>query len=534
MATIDPWVPGRMLSAAPAVPRTRHGVSPRARHDWFAGIDLRAVVDAALGAAAAAGAEHADVRVTNSRWSRSEVLDAVPSGSADGIDRGVAVRVVAQGRWGFAAAPATAPDEVARTARRAVAMARAAAALGARRVELAPEPPWNGSWQSSFGIDPFDVPACDRAELLVARCADLLRDDGIQHTSAHAACWRERVAYADSGGTFVQQERIRVHSEITATSVGPDGFVSMRTLAPPVARGWEYVAGPVAPVGGAPGWDWDAELSAMPALLAEKAAAPGIDPGELTLVLDPTNLWLTIHESVGHATEYDRALGYEANYAGTTFATPDQLDRLQYGSPLMHVTGDRLAEHGLATAAFDDEGVAVQRWDIVADGVLRGYQLDRAMAAAAGAGASNGCAYADSFAHTPIQRMPNVSLQPGSGGTTLDDLIAGVEDGLLVLGDDSWSIDMQRFNFQFTGQRAYRIRNGRPSGMVKDFAYQSSTPRFWNSLTALGGPATYELGGAVNCGKGQPGQVAPVSHGCPAARFDSIRVLNTAHEGGLG
>jgi TldD protein len=532
MAGTDPWVPGRLRGDGAAPQRQAHRLSTRVRDDWFPGIDLAAVADAALAAAADAGAAHADVRCTDSRWSRADVRDGVPTGSAEGTDRGVAVRVLVEGRWGFAAAPGTDPSAVAATARRAAAMARAAAALGSRPVELADEPAHRGSWQSDFSIDPFDVPAADRSALLAERSAALLGHRSIQHSEAFAEVHRERVAYADAAGTAVQQERIRVHSAATATRVGADGFVTMRTLAPPAARGWEYVQGPAQPVGGASGWDWDAELAALGDLLAEKAAAPAMEPGERTLVLDPTNLWLTIHESVGHATELDRALGYEANYAGTTFATPDQLDRLQYGSPLMHVTGDRLAEHGLATAAFDDEGVAARRWDIVAAGVLRGYQLDRAMAAQFGLPASNGCAYADSYAHVPIQRMPNVSLQPGPAPATLDDLIAGVEDGLLVLGDDSWSIDMQRYNFQFTGQRAYRIRHGRAVGQVKDFAYQSSTPQFWNSLTALGGAGTYELGGAVNCGKGQPGQVAPVSHGCPAARFDRVRILNTASEGG--
>ncbi len=304
----------------------------------------------------------------------------------------------------------------------------------------------------------------------------------------------------------------------------------MRTLAPPTGRGWEYLQGPVQPIAGAPGWDFDAELEALPELLAQKAAAPSVEPGNYTLVLDPTHLWLTIHESVGHATELDRALGYEANYAGTTFARPSDRGSLHYGSPLMNVSGDRVAAHGLATAAFDDEGVAAQAWPIISAGRLEQFQLDRAMAAQLGDPRSNGCAYADSYAHAPLQRMPNVSLAPQDSNTTMDDLIAGVDDGLLLLGDNSWSIDMQRYNFQFTPQRAWRIRSGRVTGQVRDVAYQSTTPRFWRGLSALGGPATYMLGGAINCGKGQPGQTAAVSHGAPAAVFDDVRVLNTQSE----
>jgi len=248
-------------------------------------------------------------------------------------------------------------------------------------------------------------------------------------------------------------------------------------------------------------------------------------------VIDPTNLWLTIHESIGHATELDRVLGYEAAYAGTSFATLDKLNSLQYGSPVMHVTGDRTAEHGLASIGYDDEGVAGQSWDLITDGVLTGYQLDRRMALLKDFGRSNGCAFADSPGHMPLQRMANVSLRPAADGPSNAELIAGVEDGIYIAGDKSWSIDMQRYNFQFTGQRFFKIKNGQLDGQLRDVAYQATTTDFWNSVEAVGGPQTYLLGGAFNCGKGQPGQVAPVSHGCPAVMLRGIRILNTAEEG---
>jgi TldD protein len=297
----------------------------------------------------------------------------------------------------------------------------------------------------------------------------------------------------------------------------------MRTIAPPVGRGWEFLTG---------GYDWDAEIAQLPELLAEKTQAPSVEPGQYDLIVDPSNLWLTIHESIGHATELDRALGYEANYAGTSFATPDLLGTLRYGSDLMHVIGDRQAENGLATIGYDDEGVEGQTWDLVKDGTLVGYQLDRRTAALSGIARSNGCAFADSPLHVPIQRMANVSLQPVAGGPTTAELIAGVEDGLYVVGDKSWSIDMQRYNFQFTGQRFFRIKSGRLAGQVRDAAYQATTTDFWRSMSAVGGPATYVMGGAFNCGKGQPGQVAAVSHGCPAALFNGVRILNTTKEAG--
>jgi TldD protein len=248
-------------------------------------------------------------------------------------------------------------------------------------------------------------------------------------------------------------------------------------------------------------------------------------------VIDPSNLFLTIHESIGHATELDRALGYEAAYAGTSFATFDQLGSLHYGSPAMNVTGDRLVDHGLATIGYDDEGVAQQQFPIISGGILVGYQLNRQMAAANGLGRSNGCAFADGPGSIPMQRMPNVSLQPQLDGPSTEELISVVDRGIYVVGDKSWSIDMQRYNFQFTGQRFYRIEKGRLAGQVKDVAYQATTTDFWRSMEAVGNESTYALGGAFNCGKGQPGQIAPVSHGCPSALFRNINILNTQAEG---
>jgi TldD protein len=297
----------------------------------------------------------------------------------------------------------------------------------------------------------------------------------------------------------------------------------MRSLAPPAGRGWEYVAD---------GWDFDSEIDIISATLAEKVKAPSVDSGAYDLVIDPSNLFLTIHESIGHATEYDRAIGYEAAYAGTSFATPETLGSLRYGSPIMNVTGDRTVPHGLATVGYDDDGVATGAFDLVRDGVLVGYQTDRVFARRLGLERSAGCAYADSPGNIPIQRMANVSLAPDPDGGSTEDLIAGVDRGIYIVGDKSWSIDMQRYNFQFTGQRFYAIENGRLTGQLRDVAYQATTTDFWGAMDALGGPETYVLGGAFNCGKGQPGQVAPVSHGCPSARFRGIKILNTAAEGG--
>jgi TldD protein len=381
-------------------------------------------------------------------------------------------------------------------------------------------------WVSSYRINPFDVPDADKSGLLADFSRRLLAAPGVSHVDASLLTVQENKFYADTAGTVTTQQRIRLHPVLEAVSVDErsGAFDSLRTLAPPVGRGWEYLQGT--------GWDFDAELAELPELLAEKMSAPSMPAGRYDLVIHPSNLWLTIHESIGHATELDRALGYEAAYAGTSFATPDQLGTLRYGSAVMHVTGDRTAEHGLATIGFDDEGVAAQSWDLVRDGVLVGYQTDRRIARLTGLGRSNGCAFADSPGHVPVQRMANVSLQPAAAGPDTDGLIAAVEDGVYVVGDRSWSIDMQRYNFQFTGQRFYRIRDGRLAGQVKDVAYQATTTQFWASMEAVGGPQTYLLGGAFNCGKAQPGQVAAVSHGCPSALFRGVSVLNTQQEAG--
>jgi len=380
---------------------------------------------------------------------------------------------------------------------------------------------------SDYAIDPFTVSTPDKLAVLGHYSGRLLAADGVDHVSASWHAAKEQTFYADTFGSSITQQRVRVQPSLEAVTVDAAAgtFETMRTLAPPTARGWEYAAGDAI-------WDWSGELAELPTLLAEKIKAPSVVAGPTDLVIDPTNLWLTIHESIGHATEYDRAIGYEAAYAGTSFATPYKLGTMRYGSPVMNVTADRTVEHGLATIGFDDEGVQAQKWDLVRDGIFVGYQLDWVFAPRLGVARSNGCSYADSPHYVPIQRMANVSLQPAAEDISTDDLIARVEDGIYIVGDKSWSIDMQRYNFQFTGQRFFRIRGGRLDGQVRDVAYQATTTDFWGSMEAVGGPSTWRLGGAFNCGKAQPGQVAAVSHGCPSALFRGVNVLNTVEEAG--
>ena len=493
----------------------------------FLALPARDLAAAALQRAQELGAEHTDFRLERIRVATLDLRDARLDSSTDTEDIGLAVRVIHDGAWGFASGVIRSVDAAAELAERAVATAKVSRVLSSTPVVLAPEPVHGDvTWISAYDIDPFSVDESDRIGRLTELSERLMAADGVDHVDAHLMQVLENKFYADTAGTITTQQRVRLHPVFTAVNVdrGAGAFSSMRTLAPPVGRGWEYLSGT--------GWDFDSEIAELPGLLAEHAKAPSVEAGSYDLVIDPSNLWLTIHESIGHATELDRALGYEAAYAGTSFATLDQLNTLRYGSPVMNVTGDRVAEHGLATIGYDDEGVQTQQFDIVRDGTLVGYQLNRQMAHDNDMGRSNGCAFADSAGHIPLQRMANVSLQPAADGPSVDELISSVDRGIYILGDRSWSIDMQRFNFQFTGQQFHRIEKGKLVGQVRDVAYQATTTDFWGSMEAVGGPQTYVLGGAFNCGKGQPGQVAAVSHGCPAALFRGVNVLNTVAEGG--
>ena len=486
------------------------------------------LADAALSAATAAGASHADLRIHRITAEIIQLRDGELETAVISRELGLAVRVIVDGTWGFASHAELSPTVAADTARRAVWVATTLAALNTDPVELAPEPVYgDADWVSSYRVDPFAVATADKIAVLEEYSGRLLAADGVDHVSAGLNAVKEQTFYADTFGSSITQQRVRIMPVLEAVTVdaGGCGFDSMRTLVPPMGRGWEVLTGDEV-------WNWTDELAQLPSLLAEKIKAPSVVPGATDLVIDPTNLWLTIHESIGHATEYDRAIGYESAYAGTSFATPDKLGSLRYGSPVMNVTADRTVQFGLATVGYDDEGVAAQSWDLVRDGIFVGYQLDRVFAPRLGLTRSNGCSYADSPHHVPIQRMPNVSLQPSPEELTTDDLIARVDDGIYIVGDRSWSIDMQRYNFQFTGQQLYRIYNGRLDGQLRDIAYQATTTDFWNSMEAVGGPSTWRLGGAFNCGKAQPGQVAAVSHGCPSALFRRVNVLNTRIEAG--
>jgi TldD protein len=480
----------------------------------------RKLADMALTLAKDAGASYADVRVgqtqrefIRARDRRLEEFDAA-------LKSGFGVRVLIDGSWGFAGSEVTEEDEIRRAVALAVDNAKAARLIQASPVVLETIPAYQEDWVMPMGRDPFAVSASDKAGKLIA-INEVALTAGADYCTAYFSFAREETLFASSRGSRIAQTRVRSHPrfEVTAIDRQSGRFATRASLAAPRAAGWDYVE--------------DLDLIGEATLAAhqarEKLTAKPVAPGRYDLVIDPTNLWLTIHESVGHATELDRALGWEANYAGTSFVTPDQLGKLRYGSPLMNVIADRSQPGGLATTAFDDDGVrcAGAEFPIIADGIFQNYQMAIGQAALIGRDRSNGCAYADSPTAFPMQRMPNVSLEPNPQPTSLDDLFAGVEDGIYVVGEGSWSIDQQRYNFQFGGQLFYEIKNGKRGDMLRDVAYQGRTPDFWNAMDGLGDASTRFVGGSFFCGKGQPAQLAAVSHGAVPARFRRINVLNT-------
>jgi TldD protein len=488
-----------------------------------------ALADAVLARATKLGASFADVHFMQTDRESLFVREKMVQGVDAGSSLGCSVRVLVEGAWGFAASSEITEKRLLELVESAVAIANGQKGWRAKPVEIESLPSFVGKWELPVQVDPFTVSLEEKVERLLGINHAAL-EKGASYCNSQVSSVRERKWLANTFGTRIEQSRIRIQPAFSVTLVDPKKgeFASRASSRPPRAAGYEHLS------------EWDAAGEAALAVeqAREKMAAPSVVAGKKDLVIAPSNLWLTIHETVGHPTELDRALGYEANFAGTSFCTPDKLDSLQYGSAIVNIFADRTAATGLATVAWDDDGVetAGKEFPIIKEGVFRNFQMALGQAALIGReGGSNGCAYSDSFDAFPIQRMPNISLQPGSDDTvTAESLIADVEDGIYIDGNGSWSIDQQRYNFQFTGQVFHRIRNGKLDGMFRDVAYQGNSVDFWNACDGLGGKSSYELGGAFNCGKGQPQQVAPVSHGAVPARFRQINVLNTAQESGKG
>ncbi len=481
-----------------------------------------ALAFAAIERARKGGATHAEARLVALTRERVQIRDRRIEDLSASEQIGLSVRVLVDGAWGFAATPDLTDKAVAIATDRALAGAKANVALrkriGAPPVELARCVAASGAWVSPHEIDLFSISAADKAALLLAATERALAEKGVAHAEAGVTSVREDKLLVTTDGTRVHQIHFRVAPEFTVTAIDRrrGRFASRDHEAAPMSAGWEYVRDLDLP-GAARGLARD---------VRQKLYAPAIEPGNMHVILAPSNLYLTIHESIGHPTELDRAMGLEANFAGTSFLALTDRGKLQFASDAVTVLADRTQPGGLATTGWDDEGVASGRWPIVEAGTFVGWQTTREQAAWIGEDQSRGCSYGYGYVGLPFQRMPNVSLQPGKDDLSTEDLINATERGVYITGRGSWSIDQQRRNFQFGGQMFWKIERGRLTGPLRDVAYQANTLEFWRSCDMLGGPGTYRLGGSFGDGKGEPQQMNAVSHGCVPARFRA-NVLRT-------
>jgi TldD protein len=496
--------------------------------------DLEKLGAVALDRARKLGCSYADIRI-NRYKNRSVGLRTSPDRTQAAGNKkfndvpsisesetfGFGVRVLRQGVWGFAASPFVTSNEIARVTGEAVEIAKANAALKRRAVELAAVPAYRDRYATPFEKDPFDVPIGEQLALLQEIHETAKQVSGVTNVNSSLVFRTEDKYFASTDGSSIQQLILQTYPGfgVTAVDMSTRKSKSRAFQVVPVTGGYEHVE--------RCGMREAARRVAEEAV--EHLQSPSVDAGVKDLVLMPSHLGLTIHESIGHSTELDRALGYEANFAGTSFLAPPNkvMGQLRFGSPLVNVIGDRTLPQAMATVGYDDDGVKATSWHILKEGVFQAYQTTRDQAHLVGEQASRGCCNADSFDSVPFQRMPNVWLEPGKDGKSLDDLIGMVDDGILIDGRGSYSIDQQRYNFQFGGDAFWEIRGGKRTRMLADVAYQSKTTDFWGACAAIADKRSWENVGLGSDGKGQPGQTNAMSHGCSPTLFRGIRVLRT-------
>ena len=499
----------------------------------------KAIADAALTAATGAGATYCDVRI--GRYLNQFVVtreDKVQN-VVNTESVGVGIRVIANGTWGFCATSDLSSASVAAAARQAVAIAKANSKAQTAPVILAPTPGLGEvSWKTPLTKNAMEVPIKDKADLLLSVNAAAI-NAGASFVNSTLFLVNEQKYFASTDGSYIDQDvhRIWAPMNVTAIDKASGKFRSRQGLSSPVGMGYEYLDGAASGKVRSPNgvicysnsYDMVEDAREAARHVQEKLKAPSVKPGKYDLVLEPSHMWLTIHESVGHPLELDRVLGYEANYAGTSFATIDKREnKFKYGSDKVTLFADKTQVGSLGAVGYDDEGVKTKRWDLVKDGTLVNYQAIRDQVHIIGQNESHGCCYADSWSSVQFQRMANVSLAPGKTPLSVADLVKDVEKGIYIVGAGSFSIDQQRYNAQFGGQLFYEIKNGKIGQMLEDVAYQMRTPEFWNSCTAICDDSDYRMGGSFFDGKGQPGQVSAVSHGSSTARFNGVNVINTA------
>ena len=470
----------------------------------------------ALDTAAARGAEYADVRVVRRRDESITIKTSRVEGVASGESEGFGVRVLVDGAWGFASSYRLTPAEADRVAAEAVRIARASATALRQPTRLDDRPPAHGRYETPIGEDPFEVS-------LESKIADLLAADkvaaavkGIAFTESSYAAQREWKTFAATDGSLTEQVVTHVGAAVEANAV--QGDEHQRRSYPDSGGGWqaggyEYIRG--------------LNLTEHAEPLADEAVAlltaPQCPSGQFTLVLDPSQLYLQVHESCGHPAELDRVFGTEASYAGTSFLTPDKLEQgFRYGSDLVNIVADATSPGGMGTFGWDDEGVVAQAVPLVQNGIFVGYLTSRETAPRIGR-RSGGAMRADGWNRIPLIRMTNINLLPNPG-MSLEEIVADTDDGLYLASNRSWSIDDRRLNFQFATEVAYEIKNGKKGRLFKNPTYTGITYEFWRSCDAVGDDRSYVMLGTPNCGKGEPGQTGHIGHGVPGARFRNVQV----------
>ena len=469
----------------------------------------------ALDTAVARGASYADVR--GIEFNREDIQ--VKNGEVGGLDlsdsAGLGVRVLVGGAWGFAATDDLTKEGAERCAAEAVAIGRASASLEHEEVRLAPEPAHRAVWASTCAIDPFTVPLEKKLDLLFRIDAEMRTVRGVKNAESFLSFQRKRQHFLSTEGSDIEQTLTRSGGGFSSTAVS-DADVQRRSY--PQAEGFHQLLG-YEFIESIPFVENARRIAEESVALLTAAQCPA---GEHDIILEGSQLALQIHESVGHPTELDRVLGMEANYAGTSFLTLEKKGKLQFGSKLVNLVADATLPNGLGSFAFDDDGVEAQRWHIVQDGLFTGYLTSRELAHRVGDTRSRGCVRSDGWFHIPMIRMVNLSLMPGSG--SLDDLLNDTDHGLYLETNRSWSIDQLRYNFQFKTELAWEIRKGKRVRLLKNPTYQGITTEFWNSCDFVCGPEEWKPWGVTNCGKGQPGQVAEITHGAAPSRFRKVRV----------
>ena len=475
--------------------------------------------EAALARASALGASYADIRINRYRREAIATRERQVQNVSRSTSYGLGLRVLVNGAWGFAATNVVNPATARAAAEQAVAIARANAALASRKVVLANADKVVTTWANHVKRDPFEVPLETKTAFLMKLNEAALSVPGVSFVTSQILFVDEQKYFASSEGSRITQRLVRTYPQFSTTAAdrATGDFQTRPVVDRAKLMGYEYVEEYP--------WLEDAEKAGHE--VVEKLKAKPVMSGRYDIVVDPSQLFLAIHESVGHSTELDRALGWEANMAGTSFLKPTDVGKLRFGAKIVNLVGDRTQPGGLATTGYDDEGVKSERWHLVRDGMFVDWQTTRELAPLVGQQRSHGCLHADDWSSVPFPRMPNVSLEPAAAEVSLDDLFRDIKRGLFIEGRGVSSIDQQRYNFQFGGAVIREITNGRLGAMVRDAAYQSRTPDFWASCDGLGGPATYRLWGTSADGKGEPGQTNAVSHGCPPARFRNVTVLNT-------